>query len=231
MAVTFILMVLFLEESKYEARVLSGVSLATSGRSQVDDSDSQPSTAVNFDVKALTGTPSNTSREQSEPKIRMRTYRERHPFYTLTQSEDVIATSFLQQMVRPFQILVTFPAVAFTAVQYGWVIAMLGILAVTQATLYPAPPYNFSAIGVGNMNLPPAIGAILGSAFGGPLTDWVSLKVARRRHGIHEPEVRLYFFWVPGLAMTTGALLYGITIAQVSILAATKCHCSILTMS
>jgi 1,4-dihydroxy-2-naphthoate octaprenyltransferase len=47
--------------------------------------------------------------------------------------------------------LYTFPAVAFCALQYGFLIAMLAILAVTQATLYPFPPYNFSPIGIGNM--------------------------------------------------------------------------------
>jgi hypothetical protein len=51
--------------------------------------------------------------------------------------------------------LYTFPAVAFCALQYGFLIAMLAILAVTQATLYPFPPYNFSPIGIGNMYAEP----------------------------------------------------------------------------
>lgn len=216
MAVIFVLLVFFLEESKYQAPALTGGHVSIPGQYQVNGNDTKTSTTVETDAKSITATPSNTSREQEEPKIPLRTYRERHSFYTLTRSKGVGAPTFLQQMIRPFKILVTFPAAAFAAIQYGWVIAMLGILAVTQATLYPAPPYNFSAIGVGNMKIPPAIGAILGSAFGGPLTDWISLKIARRRQGIHEPEVRLYLFLVPGLAMTVGSFLYGITISQVS---------------
>lgn len=54
-------------------------------------------------------------------------------------------------VAQPFQMLYTFPAVAFCALQYGFLIAMLAILAVTQATLYPAAPYLFSPIGIGNM--------------------------------------------------------------------------------
>lgn len=92
---------------------------------------------------------------------------------------------------------------------------MLSFLAVTQATLYPLPPYHFSAIGIGNMNIPPAIGAIIGSIFGGPLSDWMIIVIARRRSGIFEPDYRLWTFLVPGLAMVAGVLMYGLTVAEV----------------
>jgi hypothetical protein len=104
----------------------------------------------------------------------------------------------------------------FTALQYGWSIAMLALLAVTQSSLYSLPPYNFTVAGVGNMNLPPFIGSILGALFGGPLVDYMIVVIAKRRGGIYEPETRLWLFLIPGLSMTLGGLMYGLTIAKVS---------------
>ena len=116
-------------------------------------------------------------------------------------------------LYQPFLILGVFPAVMFSALQYAWSESMLSILAVTQASLYPAEPYNFSAIGVGNMNIPPAIGAILGSLFGGVFSDYLIMAIAKRRGGIYHPEYRLWPFLIPGLSMVAGVLLYGLTIS------------------
>jgi hypothetical protein len=115
---------------------------------------------------------------------------------------------------QPFLFLFTFPIVAFGALQYGLNISCLGILAGTQSSLYPLPPYNFSTIGVGNISIAPTIGSILGSLFGGPLVDWFLLALAKRNGGIYEPEMRLYLFIVPGLLMPAGLMMYGLTIAQ-----------------
>jgi hypothetical protein len=65
------------------------------------------------------------------------------------------------------------------------------------------------------MNIPPAIGAILGSIFGGPLNDWCILQVAKRRGGIYEPETRLWSFMLPGVCMPIGLFMFGLTIAKV----------------
>lgn len=116
------------------------------------------------------------------------------------------------------EILCTFPAVMFCALQYGFLIAMLAVMAVTQADLYPFPPYNFSPIGIGNLNIAPAVGAIIGSIFGGPLNDYFILQVAKRRGGIYEPETRLWLFLIPGFCMPLGLFLYGLTIAKVRLL-------------
>lgn len=146
--------------------------------------------------------------------IPMKTYWERHTLWSV-DSQAVERLSMWKQIYQPFQLLVSFPGVAFAALQYGFAIAMLAILAVTQSALYAAPPYNFSTAGIGNMNLPPAIGSLLGSLFGGPLVDYLIVQIAKRRGGIYEPETRLWLFLVPGLSMTIGCLMYGLTIAKV----------------
>jgi MFS family permease len=218
MGVTIILMILFLEETKYIPPPLNGCEV--SNREEQD----QPTKVSTMDRKSpdllrtdeATPVPIQSSRVvEIDDSIPMKSYWERHPLYTLDQKTNADSRHLWRQVYQPFQILATFPAVMFAALQYGFAIAMLAILAVTQTELYAAPPYNFSSAGIGNMNLPPAIGAILGSLFGGPLIDYFILQIAKRRGGIYEPETRLWLFLVPGLSMTIGALMYGLTIDKV----------------
>lgn len=80
----------------------------------------------------------------------------------------------------------------------------------------PYPPYNFSAAGVGLFNLPPLIGAILGSGLGGPVNDRWVLWMAQRNGGVFEPEMRLWLSFPAIVACPVGMLLFGLGIADVS---------------
>jgi hypothetical protein len=115
---------------------------------------------------------------------------------------------------KPFRLLL-YPAVGFCAVQFSLAILCVAIVVTTQGTLYVLPPYNFSAIGVGNMNLPPAIGSLLGAMVGGMATDWLSMRVARSRGGVHEPETRLWLFGFAVYLSVAGLLMYGLTVVKV----------------
>jgi hypothetical protein len=69
---------------------------------------------------------------------------------------------------------------------------------------------------VGNLNIPPAIGNIIGTIWGGPLVDYVIVKLSKRNGGIYEPEMRLTLFFLPGILMPIGVLMYGLTTSEVS---------------
>lgn len=216
MGVLCVLMILFLEESKYIAPPLNGFEVGTGQDDHLTKVSSINKPPLNQSNSDNTDTIPNQSRRLADidTTIPMKTYWERHTFWSVdSQASERI--SMWQQIYQPFQLLVTFPAVMFAALQYGFAIAMLAILAVTQSSLYAAPPYNFSTAGIGNMNIPPAIGALLGSLFGGPLVDYLIVQIAKRRGGIYEPETRLWLFLIPGLSMTVGCLMYGLTIAKV----------------
>jgi MFS family permease len=213
MSATCVVMTFFLEETKWEDPVLNGSSVP-----QQATANPQVGGKLSTEkVDALSTITSGASQpaEGVNSSIPLRTYRQRHPWYTPSMHTSTSTLKrFFQQLYQPFVILGIFPAVMFSALQYAWSESMLSFLAVTQANLYPLPPYNFSAIGVGNMNIPPAIGAILGSLFGGPLSDYLIMVIARRRDGIYEPEYRLWTFMIPGASMVAGVWLYGLTIAQ-----------------
>jgi hypothetical protein len=154
----------------------------------------------------LPSIPVSSSEESAIPR---KSYRQRLALITRT------STPLLPRMYTPFNILFTFPAVAYTALQYGSLLAWLSIIITAISTYMSAPPYNFSSSGIGLLNIPPFIGAILGSLVGGPLSDRVILKLARRNGGIYEPEMRLWVA-IPGiLCCPIGILVFGLGLAKV----------------
>ncbi|KPI45398.1 putative MFS-type transporter [Cyphellophora attinorum] len=206
MSATVLAMVFFLEETKWE----EPASLLMTEDRSVARQDVSHATEKHLDGKTR-----DYHRAGSSETIALKTYRQRHPWYTPSRDTSTPAiVRFMRHIYHPFLILVTFPAAMFSALQYAWSESMLSFLAVSQANLYPLPPYNFSPIGVGNMNIAPGIGAILGSIFGGPFSDYLIIRIARRRGGIYEPEYRLYPFLLPGACMVAGVLTYGLTVAQ-----------------
>lgn len=227
MAIITLAMIFFLEETKYTPPAIQGRVISTSvegedpGLTKVNSVTKEPGVtrAGSISIVDATEAAQNNDRRrlvEIDHSIPMKTYAQRHPLWSLQKADTSAHRSLWMHFFQPFHILISFPAVAFTALQYGFLIAMLAILAVTQATLYPFEPYFFSPIGVGNMNLPPAIGAILGSLFGGPLNDYFILWVAKRRGGIYEPETRLWLFLIPAACMPIGLFMYGLTISKVS---------------
>ena len=214
MGSTFVVILFALEETKYEPSMIHG-----RRSSQTHPADSTKTEKDGHQELERLPSLMSASEPPIDRSIDMKSYWKRHAFFTVScDNSKSRSKRFFAQLYQPFYILGIFPAVMFSALQYAWSESMLSFLAVTQATLYPFSPYSFSAIGVGNMNIPPAIGAILGSIFGGPLSDYMVLQIANRRNGVYEPEYRLWTFLIPGLTMIIGVLMYGLTIAEVRIL-------------
>jgi hypothetical protein len=113
-------------------------------------------------------------------------------------------------------VLATIPAVAFTALQYGSVLAWFAVLATTQAVIFVEPPYNFSPSGIGLLSLPAFIGSLFGVVYGGPLSDMSILFFTKRNKGIYEPEMRLYMNALPALLGPAGIWLFGYSAMAVS---------------
>lgn len=217
-----LLMVFFLEETKY-APLIQGISVRTTNAAELLDALPDDDNKLNSDTKVgplpddnlKPTSPHKNSCRRTVPidhSIPLASYRQRHRLISEKTHHD---HALLRHYWQPFAILTTFPAIAFTAFQYGLAISCLSILATTQSTLYVQPPYLFSPIGVGNMNLAPAIGSILGALFGGVVVDRFILLAAKRNAGIYEPEMRLWLHLFPALTLSCGIFLYGLTIAKV----------------
>ncbi|PFH62040.1 hypothetical protein XA68_15363 [Ophiocordyceps unilateralis] len=107
-----------------------------------------------------------------------------------------------------------FPQVIFASLQLGSSICWLVVLGSMISIVFSAPPYNFDAAGLGYMYAGPCVGAIFGALYGGPLVDKAIVWLSRRNHGWFEPEMRLWLYPIPALAMAGGLVLFGVSAGQ-----------------
>jgi len=87
--------------------------------------------------------------------------------------------------------LFAFPIVEFAAFVVSWSCSSFLTLNLTQSQNFAAPPYLFNSQDIGFMNFAILIGALIGLATAGPMSDWVSDRATKRNRGIREPEMRL----------------------------------------
>ncbi|RMD43232.1 hypothetical protein DV735_g1935, partial [Chaetothyriales sp. CBS 134920] len=139
--------------------------------------------------------------------IRLKSYRERMALWTPTPGK------IMHHFYQPIIVLFTFPAVSYTALTYGGTLATFAIMTSVQATYMIIPPYNFSAVGIGLMNIPPFIGCIIGF-FVGYLNDASILRLAKRNGGVFEPEMRLWLALPSIILLPAGILMFGIGLAK-----------------
>ena len=102
-----------------------------------------------------------------------------HPFY-----------SILNDLWIPWKLFI-FPIVEFSSFVVSWSCYSFLTINLTQSQAFAAPPYNLSSQAIGFTNFAILIGALVGLATAGPLSDWVSARATRKNRGIREPEMRL----------------------------------------
>lgn len=203
LGISLVAMIFLYEETKY------AVELALPGAAEPDI----PSMSNKNGTTTTNSLMSAASREEQQQPRRMtkKSYWKRLALVTKTDEP------FGRHVYRPFVILFTFPAVMYTALIYGLLLAWLSVISTVQSTYLPYPPYNFSAAGVGLFNLPPLIGAIVGSGLGGPLNGRWALWMAQRNRGVFEPEMRLWLSFPAIIACPAGILLFGLGLAEVGL--------------
>ena len=90
--------------------------------------------------------------------------------------------------------LFAFPIVEFAAFVCSWSCSSFLTLNLTQAQAFAAPPYNFSSESIGFFNFAILIGAIIGLATSGKLSDWVAARATKRNGGIREVRKKDYTY-------------------------------------
>lgn len=226
---TLIAMTFFLEESKYAPDNIAGLvnpSRLGGGANQInatrslEDGEklakavgekSDPTTSVTHQV--IVSEMDGGRLVPIDHSISMRPLKRR---YALWNSDGSGSSSYewWRHFTQPFVLIATIPAAGFAAIQWAFCLAALSLVAVATADLYAVDPYNFTSIGIGNLNIAPAIGSILGAIYGGPFTDWTVVNLARRNGGIYEPEMRLVPFVFPAIMMPIGVFMYGLCTAE-----------------
>ncbi|KAI3106472.1 hypothetical protein CBS147333_6575 [Penicillium roqueforti] len=162
------------------------------------------------DLSSIKADEPNITAVTINPNIPMKTYWQRLALTTTTSSSNTKNESFFRHMYQPLIVLTTIPAIAWTALVYGILVALGDVMSTTMSAYLPKAPYNFSSYEVGLMSLPRMIGVSIGALIVGPLSDWWILFLSRRRNGIFDPEMRLWCM-IPFLPfIIAGALLFAI---------------------
>lgn len=106
------------------------------------------------------------------------------------------------------------PVIFYAGFSYGSYLIWFNVLNATASIILGGPPYNFKASMVGLSYVSCCIGVIVGSVVSGRLSDWLTIKLARRNNGIMEAEHRLWPFAIC-LVMVPGSLiLWGVGAAH-----------------
>ncbi|KAK7427804.1 hypothetical protein QQZ08_005742 [Neonectria magnoliae] len=190
-----LLFVLFFEETKYIPVILS----------QGEDTvEATPSPAANGDYPDKKGGDALTTTASPQMMIPLNTWRQRLRFLTPTTE------SLPQLFLMPLRVI-TLPHVIFTALQFASGVCWLVLYMTVVSIVFSAPPYNFDTAGVGYMTLGPFVGNVLGSIYGGPFSDWLIVRLARRNGGMYEPEMRLHPLILPLISMSGGIIMFGVT--------------------
>ncbi|KAI1625939.1 serine/threonine kinase 16 [Exophiala viscosa] len=206
--INFLMFVFFYEETKY-VTTLVGITAATSASKSVQIAGQNKESSQG--VKGAESPPSElTSVPEIDSTIPLKTYRQRLAWTTTTPGS---FADFLRHFYQPFMML-TIPGVLYVALQFGAFLSWVSVVAVTESDYFSAAPYNFTTIGIGLLNLPPFIGAIISTAYSGPLSDWSIIQLAKRNGGVYEPEMRLYLTIFPALLGPAGIFLYGFSLAK-----------------
>lgn len=193
-----IVSIFFYEESKYipKPRVAVTTEQVIAGKN---------------DVAPEVANQGNITEAYIDTSIPRKTYTQRMALITKTDAP------VIRHIYQPFVVLATFPAITYSAVTFGTVLSCFAIIITIMAIYLPLPPYNFSPSGVGLMNLPPFIGAAIGSFVGGWANDKSIMYLAKKNQGIYEPEMRLWMVLPTALTIPIGILVFGIGIAHVSL--------------
>ncbi|RDW88860.1 hypothetical protein BP6252_00892 [Coleophoma cylindrospora] len=115
---------------------------------------------------------------------------------------------------RPLLIMYHFPCVTWAGFVYGTCLSWYNVLNATASSILSAAPYNFSSGLVGTAYLSPVIGAALGALWSGWSADKLALRLARRNHGVREPEQRLWTLAFSGIMCASGLILWGVGAAR-----------------
>jgi MFS family permease len=117
-------------------------------------------------------------------------------------------TNLFRMAVRPFPMF-AYPCVIYSFLGYAVALVLTVSVNILNPFVLQAPPYSWSPMINGLINIPGFIGNVVGSYAGGWLVDIFCDWRTRRNKGVYEPENRLYLCVLPLLITGAGCILFG----------------------
>lgn len=113
-------------------------------------------------------------------------------------------------IILPFKLLFKFPAMFVSGLLVGGILSWYNVVGGSQALIFGSAPYNFSANSIGLTYLSSLVGVSIGCVLSGWMSDKLVVRLARRNHGVMEPEQRLWLCTLALIIHPAGCLLYGV---------------------
>lgn len=203
LAFVFVFLFFFMEETNY-VRMTAGI---------VEDTDSPPPEhAVGPDAeKNPTLANAGFTRASTEDGIvhpTPKTYVQKLSLWHPTPGDNM-----LHRAIRSLKYL-GWPVIFYAGFSYGSYLIWFNVLNATASIILGSPPYNFAASMVGLSYVSCTLGVILGSLISGRLSDWLTIKLARRNNGIMEAEHRLWPFALCVVFVPASLILWGVGAAH-----------------
>ncbi|KAF4497549.1 hypothetical protein FAGAP_6279 [Fusarium agapanthi] len=102
------------------------------------------------------------------------------------------------------------PVIFFAGFSYGSYLIWFNVLNATASIILSGPGYGFKPSMVGLSYLSCCLGTILAAILAGILSDWLTIKLARRNNGIMEAEHRLWPLAICVIGVPASLILWGV---------------------
>ncbi|KAM0550780.1 hypothetical protein ACHAPJ_008643 [Fusarium lateritium] len=116
----------------------------------------------------------------------------------------------ISKVWRAFKILLWFPTVTWAGLVYGTNLAWYMVINGTMSSILGGQPYNFAPAMVGTAYLSPLVASLFATMWSGWFADSIALRLARRNHGIREPEHRLWALPFSAVLTCGGLIMWGV---------------------
>ncbi|RGP76709.1 transporter hol1 [Fusarium longipes] len=199
--VVFVFLFLFMEETSY-IRVASDINrprIETSRPS--DENTSKAGEKVSEGVDHEVGEADEALREYAKPKTFVQKMSLWHPSP---------GQSMVRHAGRSIEYL-SWPVIFFAGFSYGSYLIWFNVLNATASIVLSGPGYDFKPSMVGLSYLSCILGTIIAFAVAGRMSDWLTIKLARRNNGIMEAEHPSLILW--GVGAQHGVHWFGLIFA------------------
>jgi MFS family permease len=198
LAITLIFLFLFMEESNY-VRKINGVAPTTSS--------SQTGSAAVVD-REKADTTASQSTASDDMQLSTKSFAQKLSIWQPTPGQNV-----KEHAKRSLKYL-SWPVVFYAGFSYGSYLIWFNVLNATASIILGGPGYNFKSSMVGLSYVSCVIGVIVGALVSGRLSDWLTIKLARRNNGIMEAEHRLWPFALCLVMVPAFLILWGVGAAH-----------------
>ncbi|CAI6091727.1 unnamed protein product [Clonostachys chloroleuca] len=194
LAFVFVFLLLFMEETNYNRPVMPSatIQLAT----QVTEQAADKKTDLNAE--------SSSQAENGEVHSMPKTFLQKMSLW-----QPLPGQSMVRHAARSLKFL-SWPVIFYAGFSYGSYLIWFNVLNATSSIILSGDPYNFGASMVGLSYLSCCIGVLVGAIFSGRLSDWLTIKLARRNNGVMEAEHRLWPFAICVIVVPASLILWGV---------------------